>query len=730
MTTFYTYVPLVAAVIDLAVGAYIVTRDWRLRANRLFFFVALALATWGVGEFIMRSTSIPGTALVAGRIGSIGWWLVGVLFLHLALELTQWRPTRRGLTVVMTLYSISVVMIFLTWFTPLIFRRYVSGAYHGFREVSGLLRMPSEIWVVGLFIAGISVLVRARTKTPSRESQIRYDYVIVAALIPLTLGLITDMLLPLLGKQSPVSSMAAGPLMAIIIAVGVTRGGLMTSVTGTLGPTVISNMRDAVLVTGRDGTIETVNPAASSLTGYSEHELVDMNIDHIFVKGIGDSTNLQVDEHSAGPKSRPRIVLCRRSDGETVPVSRSDGAISSRSDKIIGFIIVLQDMRDTLRILEAEDQVDAVSAEVKAEQERREILSRSSGELRRLSTFLESVLETISEPLWIKDRGSRYVYVNEAFAQLTACDRTDIIGRTDAECPWNEKSKFYQAMADDSFACREPLIHEFSTTTKGGDRNLVALVTPLMNESDEVEFLIGLVSDTTEQKRLENARLDFIRIAAHELRAPLTSLQLGSELLARLTEKALNPEQQRSLDILSISIERLSRLSRNLLDLASMDAGLVTLNIQELEIGGLFNEAQAMFSSALMEKGLVMRMEVPNGLRPAMGDPSRLSQVLYNLVSNAVKYTDRGGITMSARDPGDGMLEISVTDTGAGIPASARDAIFTRFVKAQSAETAREGTGLGLSITKAIVEAHGGTIRVESTLGSGSTFTFTIPVAA
>jgi signal transduction histidine kinase len=160
-----------------------------------------------------------------------------------------------------------------------------------------------------------------------------------------------------------------------------------------------------------------------------------------------------------------------------------------------------------------------------------------------------------------------------------------------------------------------------------------------------------------------------------------------------------------------------------------MDAGLLTLHTQDVEIAAMFAEAQAMFSSAVSQKGLEMTCEVEEGTRPALADPSRLSQVLYNLVSNAVKYTDSGSITMRAHDTGDSMIEISVSDTGTGIPSSAREAIFARFVKAQSAETAREGTGLGLSITKAIVEAHGGTISVQSKVGSGSTFSFTVPAA-
>ncbi|MHB8895492.1 MAG: ATP-binding protein [Candidatus Geothermincolia bacterium] len=723
------YIPLLAAIVDMVVGVFILAKDWRLRANRLFFFVATALAIWGVGEFIMRLTSDPATGLLAGKVSSIGWCLVGVLFLHLSLEISNWHKTRARIAALMSLYVFGVVLIFLTFLTPLVFVKFVPGVYVGVTEVPGGLRLLTKVFVVLGFVAGIAVLARSHMKTTSRETQIREDYVIVAASIPLMLGLVVDVIIPLLGGQAPFSSMAAGPVMAIIIAVGVTRKGLMTSVMGTLGSTVISNMKDAVLVTGSDGTIETVNHAAAMLTGHQESDLIDHNISTIFVERIGEPV-LPIADDQPTMRRGPRIVLCKPADGEAIPVSRNDSTITNRRGKAIGFITVLQDMRDTLRLLEAENEVEVVSAEVQAERERRELLRRSSDELRELSSFLESVLETIAEPLWIKDLESRYVYVNEAFAAASGSEPADVLGKTDQECPWSEAWGLVDQTDRAALATLKAQTVEFKTERPDGiERIFKVVITPLVDDHGSVEHLIGTMSDQTEQKQLENARLDFIRIAAHELRAPLTSLQLGLELLARLTQNALNPEQQRSLDILSLSIERLSKLSKNLLDLASMDAGLVTLHMQEVDIGGLFNEAQAMFSSAMREKGLEMRLEVPEGLRPAVGDPSRLSQVLYNLVSNAVKYTDRGTITMSVLDPGDDVLEVSVADTGVGIPSSAREAIFTRFVKAQSAETAREGTGLGLSISKAIVEAHGGTIKVESKLGSGSTFSFTIPAA-
>ncbi len=387
-------------------------------------------------------------------------------------------------------------------------------------------------------------------------------------------------------------------------------------------------------------------------------------------------------------------------------------------------------MEEAFRLLEVEREIKVASQRASRERERSERTEHRLEEFRKLTRFLESVIENIAEPLFIQDASCRYVFANEAFRNLAGYSRKEIVGRTDHELYWHEHAGEFSESVRRVFETGESAeFPEMSLIDREGVPHVTRTVAaPMKNEAGEVEFVVGITRDITEKRRLEEARLDFIRIAAHELRTPLTSLKLGFELLARETRGTLNPEQQRSLDILSLSIERLSRLARNLLDLASMDAGLVTLDVRPLEVEELFQEARAVFWSAVADKGLELRVEVPEGLGRASGDPARLSQVIYNLVSNAVKFTDSGAITMSARRRDDGEIEISVSDTGQGIPAGSRESIFSRFSKARSAQTAREGTGLGLSISKAIVEAHGGRIWVESAPGRGSTFTFTVPV--
>jgi len=723
---FLRYIPLLAMIADLAIGIYIFTRDPRLRSNKLFLLVAVGLATWALGEFMQRTATSPGAGLAAGRVAAFGWCLVGVFFLHLALEFTHWRRRRWAVILLISAYACAFLFLGLTLFTPLIFRRFSSGNFAGMREVSGVLRIPSELFVVALFVAGIAVLLAYRKRAVTTEERARSGYLALAASIPLLVGLVTDVVLPLSGVESPFSSQAAGVVMAVIVAVAVTRQGLLTTLAGHLGSTIISEVKDAVFVAAEDGTIETVNEAALYLSGYPEESLVGMQVDKLFVGGssvlraVGDAL-----------EGQPSTALVLGSDGQAIPVSLTTGQIYKRSNSLQGYVLVVHDMRDAIRLIETEHRLQLASEQIERERERLEMLKRSSEDLGKFSVFLESVLENIAEPIWIKDRGGRFVYGNEAFLDLTGYAREELAGKYDEDFYWKKSADFLRRNSERIFETGEPIIvPELRVTDKGGDTLTARAITaPVKGDSGEIEFVVGMITDVTEQKRLESARLDFIRIAAHELRTPLTSLKLGFDILARETRGALNDEQQRSLDILSLSIERLSRLSRNLLDLASMDAGLITLNLQEVELESMFAEAAAVFSGEVAKKGLEMRIVVPPGTRPVRADASRLSQVLYNLVSNAVKYTDEGSITLTAADGGDGMLLISVTDTGTGIPASQKEAIFTRFVKAQSAETAREGTGLGLSITKAIVEAHGGVIKVYSRLGVGSTFSFTVPAA-
>jgi len=239
--------------------------------------------------------------------------------------------------------------------------------------------------------------------------------------------------------------------------------------------------------------------------------------------------------------------------------------------------------------------------------------------------------------------------------------------------------------------------------------------------------LVMVLHDVTSLRRLEQIRTEFVANVSHELRTPLTAIQGYLEtLLAGALDEPENA--RRFLEIVFRHTERLGRLINDLTDLSDIELGKVSLSLQPLPLDEVVESVVAMMRPRAESGGVAVRVELPAGLPAVRADDDRLTQILVNLVDNAVKYTGRGGtVSISAREVGDGMLEVAVADTGIGIPASDLPRITERFYRVDKARS-RElgGTGLGLAIVKHLVMAHGGELKLESEVGKGTIARFTL----
>jgi signal transduction histidine kinase len=214
----------------------------------------------------------------------------------------------------------------------------------------------------------------------------------------------------------------------------------------------------------------------------------------------------------------------------------------------------------------------------------------------------------------------------------------------------------------------------------------------------------------------------------HELRTPLTAIIGYASLLEGSLGAVGRDSDARDAAQITRSAEHLNALVNDLLDAAKIQAGKLTLHVEGVDLGTLVAEVVAQMSPVGDAKGISLKTDVPAALQVA-ADALRLRQVLFNLVGNAVKFTDRGTVTVTAR-PIVGGVEVTVADTGIGISPEALPHVFDEFRQADAATTRRfGGTGLGLSIARRLVELHGGTIRANSTPGAGSTFTVMLPVS-
>jgi signal transduction histidine kinase len=233
-------------------------------------------------------------------------------------------------------------------------------------------------------------------------------------------------------------------------------------------------------------------------------------------------------------------------------------------------------------------------------------------------------------------------------------------------------------------------------------------------------------SMAAELERAEKLRRNLVADTAHELRTPLSNLR---GYLEAIRDGVVQPDPA-AIDSLYEEVALLSRLVEDLQELALADAGELKLVRQPEDVAELVKKSVATVGSKASAKGLRVATDLPDNLPPVNIDFQRISQVLRNLLENAVTHTGKGGSISVAARPADGMLEITVADTGEGIPAEDLPNMFERFYRVdKSRARATGGTGLGLTIAKRLVEAHGGQIAVQSEVGKGSRFAFTIPVA-
>jgi signal transduction histidine kinase len=217
---------------------------------------------------------------------------------------------------------------------------------------------------------------------------------------------------------------------------------------------------------------------------------------------------------------------------------------------------------------------------------------------------------------------------------------------------------------------------------------------------------------------------------SHELRTPLNSVLGFTEMLVDGLYGDLPEKAKTALARIETNGKHLLGLINDVLDLSKIEAGQLQLAIDDYVPGQIVRSAATVTEPLARAKGLTLATKVAEGMPIGRGDERRLTQVLINLVGNAVKFTDAGSVDIVAL-VADGKLEISVRDTGPGIAPEHQERIFEEFQQVDDSNTRKKGgSGLGLAISKRIIEMHGGTISVRSALGAGSTFTITVPVRA
>jgi NtrC-family two-component system sensor histidine kinase KinB len=281
-----------------------------------------------------------------------------------------------------------------------------------------------------------------------------------------------------------------------------------------------------------------------------------------------------------------------------------------------------------------------------------------------------------------------------------------------------------------SSAIEDPMSHSnearsFDIVPSSKERSWVATFTLMESDTKPTLGAIIVLRDMTKAREIEKLKSDFIMAASHELRTPVTSIGMSIDLLEESNAERLTQPGREMLRTAKSEVRRLRELVEDLLNLSRIEAGKIEIRRERVSVHRLFQQVQDIFAPQCAMKHVTLIVDAATDCEDIAADQGKIAWVLTNLVSNALRYTpEHGRIQMDARNAG-AMVEITVRDTGPGIPYEYQSRIFERFVQFQHGGSAG-GAGLGLAIAKEIVKAHGGTIWVDSVPGNGSTFTFTI----
>jgi signal transduction histidine kinase len=225
------------------------------------------------------------------------------------------------------------------------------------------------------------------------------------------------------------------------------------------------------------------------------------------------------------------------------------------------------------------------------------------------------------------------------------------------------------------------------------------------------------------------AKSTFLANMSHELRTPLNSIIGFSEILHDMTFGPLNEKQIKYVNNIRISGKHLLALINDILDLSKIEAGKMEIIYEDLVVLAAINEVRILIASIAFKKNIKLSVIVDEEIPTIQGDVSKFKQILFNLISNAIKFSPNGAMVTIEGKYIDKSIQIAVIDTGIGISKEDQDKLFHPFVQIDSSASRQfEGTGLGLSLVKRFVEMHGGKVWVESEPGKGATFTFTIPI--
>jgi signal transduction histidine kinase len=347
---------------------------------------------------------------------------------------------------------------------------------------------------------------------------------------------------------------------------------------------------------------------------------------------------------------------------------------------------------------------------------------------------IETLINNMHDPVIGLDENKRVLFMNDTALKIAGLKTAEVMGRPIQDVA--VQNDLIRSLIKDLFSVvnsntetRQPLVKIYADNKESYFEKEIIPIKIIPTGEKEGIFIgnVILLQNITSFKELDFAKTNFIATVSHELKTPISSIKMSLQLLENVQVGHLNEEQKSLVESIGDDANRLLKITGELLNITQVESGAIQLAVVPSDIKEIFNDAINANKIAAEQKEIKLDIKIQESLPRVLADNEKTAWVLTNLISNAIRYSyDHSTVYLEVADAGDGRIKFSVTDTGQGIAPQYISRIFDRYFRIPG--SGKEGTGLGLSISKEFIEAQGGTISVKSDLGTGSTFSISLPV--
>lgn len=489
----------------------------------------------------------------------------------------------------------------------------------------------------------------------------------------------------------------------------------------------------------KDWTMEFISDPIEEITGFKATDFLGNKVRSFSSIIYPEDRQLVEDEIKKGIEKNENYDIEYRLlkvDGDLVWVKERGGAIYDWYGRPLFLDGVIFDISKDKEILaEVRDKSEELEKQKKAILNILEDVEQEKKKVEILANDLEKfkmAVDNVSDHIVITDPEGIVLYGNKVVEKITGYTLKEALGRK-AGSLWRKPmaQEYYEKLWLTIKTSKKPFFGQITNVRKNGEEYEASIsISPVLNNSGKVIYFVGIERDITQEKAIDRAKTEFVSLASHQLRTPLSTINWYAEMLLNGDAGKLQPEQTNYLEEIYRGNQRMVDLVNSLLNVSRMELGTFVVDPVDCDLKEIVDEVIKELTPRIKTKKQKFNLEYDVSLSPMKLDKKLMHMVLENLLSNAVKYTPEKGQIGMLIGKNKNNLEIKVSDTGMGIPFSQQDKIFTKLFRADNVRTTdAEGTGLGLYLVKNILEHSGGKINFVSQENKGTTFTVILPLS-